>query len=273
MNRIDVQRRADYKELEESLIGKFAAEADCPQIISDDCIVYEDGVPIILYKRTGWNVEQLRQQLSHTDLHASRRMSKVPFTSYCGTFGFKPRSYPRRQPCSVSALTANEPKLYSMLENWTKEIASIYQINNPAVAQAHEAITNKVRDNYRIGKTMFTSGIINRSSQLPYHYDSGNFKGCWSAMLGLKKYVTGGYLMIPRYNIGLEIADASLSFFNGQEALHGVTPMKRSHPDGERYTIVWYSIEKMWHCVGAEEELQVMNSSVTRANKRKTGKK
>ena len=254
---------------EDKLLGRFAAEEDVPLLISEDTLLTVKGVPTILYKRTNWNCEALRDALNAATLTSFTRQSTVPFKSNSATFGFRPRNPLRKRPCSVSEFNMREPDLTAMLEQWTNMIAEVYRAANPAVAAEHDRIAKQVRSNYRIGQSMFTSGIVNRSSQLPYHYDSGNFKGAWSAMLGLRRGVRGGRLNIPRYGISLDIADGSLCFFNGQEALHGVTPMERTQADGERYTIVWYSIEKMWKCLTTKEELATANAMVTRSNQRK----
>lgn len=269
MNTLEVTRlpidEADY-------IGKYAQESDVSHVISEDTIVLEDGKPIVLYKRTNWDLEPLRTALDHASLGTFTRHAKVSFESESASFGFSPRMPLFGRPCKISEFSVVNPDIMGLLEAWTEEITSVYRTHNPDIAQKHHDTAARVRSGYRIRDTMFTSGIINRSSQLPYHYDSGNFKGVWSAMLGMRKGVEGGYLNIPRYGIALEIADGSLSYFNGQDALHGVTPMRRTHPEGNRYTIVWYSIERMWQCLTSAEEIALANQRNTRMNRKKAGK-
>lgn len=71
---------------------------------------------------------------------------------------------------------------------------------------------------------------------------------------GFINVIEGGRLSIPEYDIKLEIADDTLVIFNGQEILHGVTPIKKTHPKGYRYTVVYYSMEQMWKCDSLNEE-------------------
>lgn len=75
-------------------------------------------------------------------------------------------------------------------------------------------------------------------------------------MVCFKKGITGGRLSIPEFDIKLEIEDNTLVIFNGQEILHGVTPIIKAHPQGYRYTVVYYSMEQMWKCDSVNEELE-----------------
>jgi len=71
----------------------------------------------------------------------------------------------------------------------------------------------------------------------------------WSNMLGFKRHCEGGYLAVPEYDLALEIADNSLSMFDGQNLLHGVTPMRLTSDGAHRFTIVFYSLKGVWQCL------------------------
>ena len=75
-------------------------------------------------------------------------------------------------------------------------------------------------------------------------------------MLVLKNKVKGGRLACPGYDITLECADNHVVIFNGQNILHGVTPIERLSKDSYRYTVVYYSLEQMWRYDGVNEELE-----------------
>jgi hypothetical protein len=104
--------------------------------------------------------------------------------------------------------------------------------------------------------SVFTSGIINKNNQLNYHFDRGNFRNVYSNMIAFKKDMGGGHLSIPEYDIGLEISDSSVSLFDGQKILHGVTPLKPLTEEAYRFTLVYYSLEQMWKCESPQEELE-----------------
>jgi hypothetical protein len=117
-------------------------------------------------------------------------------------------------------------------------------------------------------ETHFTSGIINKNNPLKYHLDTGNFKDVFSIMLGLKKDIKGGYLHIPELKVNLKISNGSLSMFDGQRFVHGVTPMIGTTEQSYRFTIVFYSLVQMWNCL--ETSLEVANAK--KAEDRKLAK-
>jgi len=116
-------------------------------------------------------------------------------------------------------------------------------------------MSDKVLKDYQIENTPFTSGIINKDNQLKYHFDTGNFKDVYSCMLGFKEDILGGYLALPEYNCAFEIEDNSLFIFDGQNILHGVTPFEKLTEKSYRYTIVYYSLKRMWQCLPINDEV------------------
>ena len=96
---------------------------------------------------------------------------------------------------------------------------------------------------------------MNKNNPLKYHLDSGNFKGVLSNMIVFKKGTSGGHLVIPQLDLALEVVDNSLTIFNGQEILHGVSPIEYDETDGYRYSVVYYSLEQMWKCDPIDDEI------------------
>ena len=91
-------------------------------------------------------------------------------------------------------------------------------------------------------------------------------------MLAFKKDTLGGFLSLPEYGIGLEIADNSVLIFDGQNITHGVTPITKLGKESYRYTVVYYSLQQMWHCLTQEEELErVRNRRVESEGRRARG--
>tara|TARA_R110000824_G_scaffold96892_6_gene231679 strand:- start:4200 stop:5021 length:822 start_codon:yes stop_codon:yes gene_type:complete len=246
----------------DDLLGTFADTNDASELITEDTIVLEDDRPVLAYIRhVPMDLEPLRKSLGDVDWATGYRATKKYAVSATSkVFGYQPRLEIRNQACRIASLALETPDLHRMIEGWTKVVAKYYQELSPDTAVDHQKITDsQIKKRFHLAETMFTSGIVNKTNVLPYHYDSGNFKGAWSAMLGLKKHMEGGSLVIPEYDIALEIADGSLTFFDGQATLHGVTPIQRRVVGAERYTLVWYSLKKMWLCLTAKEEVELMN--------------
>ena len=259
---------------EKKLLGVYARESDGTILVSEDTIVTEGGVPILVYiAKANMETDTFRKLLDgHKFKDFNRaRSNRTGFKSKSVAFGFKPRAPLRRQPCSLSGLSRTETNMSRIIEQWTKVVMDTYEHCIPNKAGEHMRVVEDVLRDYRLAGTVFTSGIVNQSSQLPYHFDSGNFKGAWSAMLGMKSGMEGGKLIVPKYNLALEISDGSLTFFDGQNALHGVTPIVRTKSGGHRYTIVWYSIQQMWKCLTTEEELAEVNAQLDKGRKKRAG--
>src|SRR6185369_973882 len=153
-----------------------------------------------------------------------------------------------------------------------------YEQWNPTGYKSHCEAVQKVLPQYRLHGTPFTSGIINDNNPLAYHYDSGNFKGVWSAMFGFKRHVEGGHLSVPELvdtdnrALGFEIADKSLLLFDGQGLLHGVTPIRKTRAEARRFTVVFYSLQQMWKCEPVESEVQrIRRIRTERERKRAAG--
>jgi hypothetical protein len=251
----------------DALLGEYASIDDVSELIDEDTVLTVDGVPVVAYYRDieGMDVEPLRVALGKVQYtHAKRATGKKAMKPYSKIFGYQPRIPFRNKPCRIAGLALDAPDIHQLLEGWTGTIADLYTQIAPVAAEAHQAkTTEKIKEEFHLAGSMFTSGIVNKTSQLPYHFDAGNFKGAWSAMLGIKRWIEGGYLVVPEYDVALEIADGSMTFFDGQARLHGVTPIKKLNEDGERYTIVWYSLEKMWMCLTAAEEVVEFNKRAT----------
>jgi hypothetical protein len=276
MQRLEASLRevdpADY-------LGRDADLRDVSTVIDQDTLVTRNGKVVLGYlSNIGGDIDGLRNafdESSSSFITGFRATKSKAMRPTAVTFGYMPRLEIRvaTKACRIASLYAKNKSLHDLLIAWTQSVTKFYSELAPEASSAHlNETVERVREEYRIPKSMFTSGIVNKSSQLPYHFDSGNFKGAWSAMLGLSKGIHGGHLVIPEYDMALAISDGSLSFFDGQSKLHGVSPFRRKWEGAERYTVVWYSLEKLWQCLSNREEIANANRSVTEINRKRAGR-
>jgi hypothetical protein len=190
--------------------------------------------------------------LRRLDIRRSNRLGGL--LSRSRTFGYHPRNRIRYNFCGPASLAADDAEAHAQIMRSAEVAARAYAAVNPALYARHVALAQAVRRAWRLEGTPFTSGIVNRDNPLAYHYDAGNFRGVWSAMLGFRRDVTGGALAAPAYDVGFAIADRSLLLFDGQSLLHGITPFRRTSPRGYRITVVYYSLDEMWRCLPPGEE-------------------
>lgn len=253
-------------------LGKAAADADYDLLIDTETILYEGERCLGFYSPSVIETTRLRKLLSPARLSLLSRMTTGnAFYSRSCCFGYKPRSALRQRGCGPNQFAAEHPEANDALVEIAQRTQHYYGKVLPNELAMHHESAARIKNEYRIGGTVFTSGIINRNSPLPYHLDAGNVRGVRSILIGMRKNVAGGYLVLPEYRLALRVGDGSLSVFDGQSLVHGVTPMKKTAEDGERYSIVLYTLEKMWRCETHTEELAWARSLTTRTNRRKAG--
>lgn len=254
MRTIETTRKSlDLKEY----VKRSAQESDYETLVRDDCLIKIDGKPAIFYMRLDKatvDMEPLRRALLGIRYDTTTRSSGLKTTSR--VFGYQPRIPMRRDFCTATSLATEQPNTNQLVEDYGRAIASIYQRAFPEVFEHHDEWTReKIKEEWQIKKTPFTSGIINKNNPLKYHFDAGNIPSVCSCMLALKQSCGGGYLSFPELNLALEIGDKTLSIFDGQSVLHGVTPIRKLSENAHRFTVVFYTLLQMWKCEPLTEEI------------------
>ncbi len=166
------------------------------------------------------------------------------------TFGFvAPVPLRRRYGCSRSRFDFDYPNARQIIDEMCQVSEHVFRTQAESV---YEETTQVVRDSiasaWLMAGTPWTSGIINNTAALPYHRDSGNIKGSWSAMLASRRNIDGGLLHLADYDAYLAVPNGSISIFDGQSVLHGVTPFRPTGPNAYRYTVVCYAKSGMKAC-------------------------
>lgn len=240
-------------------VKRSAVESDCKQLITGDTVLVDKDTKevLVIYKLLGETElhKQVFDSLKKIKYYESMRASGLKSRSRI--FGFTPRLRLKLsdQTCRVASLAKDDPKVHKYICDYARYINSVYDENNPKLYEQHKELTEKVLKDYVIPETLFTSGIINYNNPLKYHFDSGNFKNVNSAMIAFKQNTGGGHLCLPEYDVKLAIENTSVSLFDGQNLLHGVTPIKEAAEDSYRFTIVFYSLVGMWQCLPLSEEI------------------
>jgi hypothetical protein len=253
---------------------RHATEADADVLINEDTLICENGVPVILYKKIDWcDTEQLHnvckrvKYVSATRIPSKKRMG---LTTRSAIFGFRPRNGIRQNYCSSTSFAMKQKLEHGIITDFAKNLMEVYKRYFPEVYAKHEQVVKeKVLPEWIIKDTIFTSGIINHDNPLPYHFDTGNFKGVLSNMVALKRGVQGGRLVLPEYGVKLEIEDNTVTIFDGQSIIHGVTPIVKHEQDAYRYTIVYYSLLNMWQCLPIGDEINYIRKTKMEVEKRR----
>lgn len=165
------------------------------------------------------------------------------------TFGMAPRKpFQTREACRPTSLSYEQPEIHDVLVTTADRLSKMMREIAPEVYEADKAETGQVADEWRISEdSLWTSGVINKTSTLPYHYDGNNFD-MWSAMPIIRRGTRGGALNIYEYGVTIDCRDGWVVFFPGYRLLHGVTPIAHVSADAYRYTVVYYCLRGMKDC-------------------------
>lgn len=166
----------------------------------------------------------------------------------------------QRNTCMVSTHAVHHPAEHATICAAASTLADLLAEILPDRALLGRAAVADVLPDWLLPGGLWTSGVVNRSSQFPYHRDRNNFDA-WSAMPVFRRAMRGGALHFPELTVdgvplAAECADGDVLFFNGQRWMHGVTPMRpKPHTrDGYRISAVYYPVRAMARCLPAAEE-------------------
>lgn len=184
------------------------------------------------------------------------------------TIGFLPRAafIQARGSCRICATSYEAPEAHRFLCDSASTLWRMLEQHAPDGASATLTAAEKILPDWRLGDTGWTSGIVNKTSALLYHRDRNNGIGAWSAMAVIRRNTRGGHLHLPEYDLVVPCRDGAVIMFPGPELVHGVTPIE-VRPDGYRYSIVYYNVAKMAHCLPPDEELESARQSRTNSAK------
>lgn len=270
---IDVKKKdLDLKEW----VKRSAREEDYDQLIDEPCIVRVDGEIKIIYDHLEEDTTDVQKALQKIKYQTGKRSRGLVSTSRI--FGYRPRNEMRQDFCSSTSLATEAPKEHDIVAQLALKLEKYYEKNNPGQYLEHKRqAEEKIRRSWRISQgkeqsSIFTSGIINKNNPLKYHFDTGNFTNVYSMMAVFKHDIEGGYLSCPEIGLGFKLPNNSLFLFDGQGMLHGVTPIKQLSKNAFRYSIVYYTLKRMWQCLEITEEIARIRQAKTQRERTRLDK-
>lgn len=242
----EVKRVMTKKEADE-VVGD-SVQASEPNV--NEAGIYRDadtGEAILVYAPYPAKITELRKAVIGTKYSTTLRSSGTRNVSR--TFGFTTRSAVlQREACTPTSLTYDDPEAQMILNNTAEVLGEYLREQLPEVYEHDYQTVGAVLPEWRMTEdALWTSGVINQSSALPYHRDGANFD-TWSAMPVVRRGMDGGHLHMPEYDITINCRDGWALWFNGYALVHGVTPMSSRQKDGYRYSIVFYAKRGMKDC-------------------------
>lgn len=238
---------------------------ECPYIepnITEDCVLYEDGIPI------GFYIKQMPEKMCKlADLADSLLRSKeVPksmmdrkkpigeingkkeykiisqFSTIIGSCAPKPhmkRPYASRS--SVHQVKSAQTFIKSMLL-LAKESEDLIKEILPMQHEQQRKIFEQVSDKWKFGN-LWTSSISNYNISAPFHRDTANIVGACNVIITKRLNCQGGNLHVPDYNATMDSANNSILVYPAWKNIHGVTPIIPTHEGGYRNSLIFYPLK------------------------------
>ena len=240
-------RRVLTSEQAACLIGDDVAEMPASLTESGIYIDAETGDPVFAYLPMPRGAAELRRAVMALHFTGTRRATGIANVSRM--FGMAPRKpFMRREGCIATSMATDYPESHAVIVGLAPVFSEMVRSLLPAVALHDEQYVDQVLPEWRMtDDALWTSGVVNRSSTLPYHLDAANFP-TWSVMPVVRRHMRGGYLSVPEYDIACACRDGWAVFFLGSSLVHGVTPMTPLRRDAYRYSVVYYALRGMKDC-------------------------
>lgn len=237
----------------ERLIRSLATDEE-PNVVGPTIGRDEDGAPVFALLPYEGDLAAFRKAVLNYPCDTTTRRA-AGIRNQSRVFGFISRSpVLRRAACSHCNGAIEHPEAHQGIVAAAESLAATLTKHLPEVAAEQLEQLSQVLPEWKMPGGMWTSGVVNKTSNLAYHYDRNNFDA-WSAMPVVRRHTRGGHLHIPRLNAVLKLNDGDVLFFNGQNWVHGVTPISLLRGDAYRYSCVFYPVKKMKQCLPWEDEL------------------
>lgn len=266
-------RKIQVQKAEVAISGlrlKVPTDADYDLLIDEPSLVYEGDQLRAVFLDCDSDVDELFGVIRKIKYNTAGRTAGLVSTSR--VVGFQPRITIRRNFCCAASLAFESPKDHAVICAWAQRAAALYQHYNPDMFTRHAStVTTAVKPEWLLPGGVFTSGIVNRDSSLRYHCDRGNFKGFWNCMYAYAYKMAGGHLVLPEYRVAFSFQKPRFITFDAPGTWHGVTALKKYTPQSWRYSVVYYSMQKMRSCLSAAEELTRIRTIKTRLEIKRAG--
>ena len=253
MNEMVEVKRGDRAAIETLLVRAAPEREPTPMPNLAVLLDAETGDPVAAVGRYRGDMGALRRAFMAYPMSTTKRAAGIRNNS--AVFGnVSRRVHMKREGCRACGGAGEAPGAHQGIVAAGEHLTNEFMELLPMVAAADRDTARAIAPDWLIPGTPWTSGVLNDTSPLPYHYDRNNLTPIWSAMVTARRNVAGGHLHIPELDLTLECRDGDVIYFPGWHFMHGVTPMHRTAPDGYRFTAVFYAVAGMADCLPPAEE-------------------
>ena len=232
------------------ILGKLVQPEDIYPVVDISAEVYVNGECVAIYEpQLGESPELLsrmaRGAFSVASYDIGPRASALGMRSRSTTFGGMPRMLPRNRRGRRARGERINPRSYEAVIAIGKNLSSMFELRLPEAYQAQaEKVSESIASCWRFGDTIpaWTGAILNKSTQLAYHYDRNNLYGSWSGQfVSRAEGGVGGDLVCPEIGLTFKCNKGACLVFRNELLLHGVSPMRVFGGAADRYSVIFYT--------------------------------
>lgn len=246
----------------------------CPNkkpTVTEDCILYSDGVPIGFFFRqmpekmiklaelankelNSANVPKTEMKRAKTDGYGDDGKAKYRevVKQHSVIIGsVPPKEHMRRHYPTISSVHSKKSArhfikaMLMLAAEAEKLIAEIL----PEQYQRQLELFKEVPEKWRFGN-IFTSSISNYNISAPFHRDAANILDTVNVIITKRANANGGDLFVPDYDAVFDQCDNSILVYPAWRNMHAVTPIEPTYQNGYRNSLVFYPLKAF---VGREE--------------------
>jgi len=238
---------------------------ECPYIepnILEDCIFYEDGVPIGFYIKHMPEKMCKLADLANAEFNSKRvpKEGRVGLSGEGSVLGRKTRPLfegmstilgsvtakphlgrPWQNIASTHSLKKSQPFIKAMLL-LAKESEALIKEILPEQYEAQKKLFEQVNNKWKFGN-LWTSSISNYNISAPFHRDIGNIVGAVNVIITKRLNAKGGNLHLPDYGATMDSANNSILVYPVWKNIHGVTPIMPTKDGGFRNSLIFYPLK------------------------------
>ena len=253
-------KRAMSREAADALIREGAPAGEWEPNVSGPAVITFEGRTVAAVSRYQGDMAATRAAFRAYPMTTVKRA--IGIRNRSAVFGYVDRKvHMKREGCRQCSGAAENPRAHRAIMEAGKAVwAGLEQLVPDQAAADMGLAAAAIRADWRIEGTPWTSGVLNETSPLPYHYDRNNL-ATWSAQIVARRHTDGGHLHLPELGLVVGCRDGDVVHFPGWHWVHGVTPIHKRRPDAYRYTAVFYTVAGMAGCADPADELRRARAS------------
>jgi hypothetical protein len=150
-----------------------------------------------------------------------------------------------KYPCRLTQFSKKHFETYQTGIPLIECVNELFKESLPIQHKSQLELANKTK--FRINNTAFTTVTVNYNFQTALHVDRGDYIDGFGTLLVYSKGVTGGCLLFPRFDVGVQVSNGDLLLLNVHE-YHCNNKITLTEQNSYRMSFVFYLRTRLLDC-------------------------